>query len=378
MKIVVNTISTKKNAGGAFQIALNFLLKTLEYKAIDWYYFVSNDLDSVVGKYVVDKSKYYVFPTQPDFFGTYNSVKKKLKIIEDLIKPDLIYSITAPSYFYFKAPEVMRFTNPWITHPNEYAWRVLSFKEKIRYKIYSIIQIELMKRAKYFVTQTETAKSGIIRVTKTLPDNVCVVSNVLPAVYKNVNRTHIDNSSWIDIACIAAPVPHKNLDIIPEVIEVLKSKGYTNVRFHVTIPEESNVYKKIYRRILEIDSSDNFINHGRCSQIQLVDIYRICEIAFLPTLLEVFSASTIEAMFFDLKIIATDFDFNKDVLGDACLYYEPMNAIDASEKIIQIIDNNDLQHDLSDKMKKCLSKYVDYDNHFNSIVNFLINVVKGK
>ena len=30
MKVIVNTISTKKNAGGAFQISQNFLLKSLE------------------------------------------------------------------------------------------------------------------------------------------------------------------------------------------------------------------------------------------------------------------------------------------------------------------------------------------------------------
>ena len=34
MKVIVNTISTKKNAGGAFQISQNFLLKSLEHTEI--------------------------------------------------------------------------------------------------------------------------------------------------------------------------------------------------------------------------------------------------------------------------------------------------------------------------------------------------------
>ena len=78
-------------------------------------------------------SKYFVFPTQPDFLGTYKKVKFQLREIEAKIQPDLVYSITAPSYFKFHAPEVMRFTNPWVTHPNKFAWSILSLKEKIQY-----------------------------------------------------------------------------------------------------------------------------------------------------------------------------------------------------------------------------------------------------
>ena len=52
MKILINTISTKKNAGGAFQIAENFIHAALLSKdsAIEWYYFTSFDVDDVVGK----------------------------------------------------------------------------------------------------------------------------------------------------------------------------------------------------------------------------------------------------------------------------------------------------------------------------------------
>ena len=50
MKVIVNTISTKKNAGGAFQISQNFLLKSLEHTEIEWYYITSQDLDDAIGE----------------------------------------------------------------------------------------------------------------------------------------------------------------------------------------------------------------------------------------------------------------------------------------------------------------------------------------
>ena len=45
MRILVNTIITKKGAGGAFQISYNFLLKTLDHSEIEWYYITSSDLE---------------------------------------------------------------------------------------------------------------------------------------------------------------------------------------------------------------------------------------------------------------------------------------------------------------------------------------------
>lgn len=67
MKILINTISTKKHAGGAFQISQNFMLKTLEHSDIEWYYITSQDVDDAIGyKFAhLRGTRYFVFPTQP-------------------------------------------------------------------------------------------------------------------------------------------------------------------------------------------------------------------------------------------------------------------------------------------------------------------------
>ena len=69
MKVLVNTVSTKKHAGGAFQVAINFLMKSLEYNNIEWFYITSQDIDNVIGKNFsgIKGIRYFVFPTQPDF-----------------------------------------------------------------------------------------------------------------------------------------------------------------------------------------------------------------------------------------------------------------------------------------------------------------------
>ena len=378
MKILINTISTKKHSGGAFQISQNFMLKSLEHSDVEWYHITSQDVDDAIGERFshLKGSHYFVFPTQPDFRGSYKQVKKQVAELEAKIQPDVVYSITAPSYFTFKTREVMRFTNPWVTHPNKYSWSTMSLLPKLKQWLYCLNQKRLMKAAYAFVTQTETTKKGIMRITGKPTEKVCVVNNVLPGVFKTMDNTPIVEDDWINVACVGAPVPHKNMDIIPDVIAELAKMGIENVRFHTTIPVDNPMIAKVVDRCAELGYKDRIVNHGRVSQKELGEMYRRCQLCFLPTLLEVFSASTVEAMYFNLPIIATDFPFNTEVLADACLYYEPKNAKDAANQLAKMIADKELQATMRERMARQLAIYGDYDAHFNAIKEYLIKVAK--
>lgn len=377
MKIVVNTISTKKGSGGAFQIAYNFILATLKYPIddIEWIYFASEDVDSTIGNLFVGDSNYFVFPTQPDLKESYLQVKKRLVDIEDKIKPDLIYTISSPCYFTFKTLEVMRFANAWVTNPNKFAWNSLSFSGKIKMYLYCLNQRLMLRKAKYIITQSETVKQGLLKITKLNDERINVVPNVLPETFLSFPINKEIDSDWIDIVSVAAPNPHKNIEIIIDVLNVLRDKyNISNVRFHLTLPEDTLIYKKIYNRAQNYNLLGNIVNHGRCTQKELAEIYCKCSICFLPTLLETFSASSLEAMFFNLNIVASDFLFNREIIDDSGLYFEPMNAVDAADKIYSLIDNKDLCSDLKNKMESRLLKYNSYKNHFDLIVGFLKKV----
>lgn len=376
MRILVNTVSTKKISGGAFQISQNFLLKTLEHRDVEWYYITSQDLDDVIGEQFnnIRGKRYFSLPTQPDFKHTYAKVKKQIKLLEQQIKPDVVYSITAPSYFTFEATEVMRFTNPLVTHPNKYSKSTQTWIERIRTWLYCKNQVRLMKKAHFFITQTETTKQGILRITGLPENHVCVVNNVLPSVFKQMDNTPIVEDDFINIACVGNPVPHKNFDILPDVLIELKRLGIENVRFHTTIPFDHPLNNKLKKHLNELGMMKNWKNYGRISQKELEAMYQRCQLCYLPTLLEVFSASTVEAMYFNLPIVATNFSFNTEVLADSSLYYEPKNAKAAAQQLAKLIADKALQEDMKEKMKIQLAKYGDYDKHFNAIKAFLLEV----
>lgn len=378
MKIVVNTISTKKHSGGAYQIAYNFLVETLKHQDIEWYYITSQDVDEIVGSFFKDvkNSRYFVFPTQPDFKGTYRHVKRVLSEWEEKYHPDVIYSISSPCYFAFKTPEVMRFANAWITNPNREAWNSMPWKKRIRMYLYRINQRRMLRHAEFIITQSETVRKGLLKITGLPKESVYVVPNVLPKVFKEAIVSKRLDEKWVDVNCAAAPVPHKNLDIIPDVLNVLKEKyNITNVRFHLTIPDGDPILNNVLYRGSKIGLCDNIVNHGRCTQQQLIPLYNQCSICLLSTLLETFSASSLEAMYFRQLIVATNYEFNREVVGDAGLYYTPTNAIDAADKIAEVILNKNLQSELYKKMSERIIFFDSYSEHFGKTISFLESIV---
>lgn len=384
MKILINVINAR-NIGGGFQVVFNFILKTQEYARpdVEWYYAVSECLDSYLSdafKDKVQKDYYFVYPDQPDFKGTYWHVKRELRELEKKINPEVVFSPLSPGYFFFKHKEVMRFANAWSTNATSYAWKTLQFKPKMRTKIYNIMQRALLRKAKYIITQTETVRGGLLRVTG-LPENrVKVVPNVLPAILQDIDPSPLEGDArWVDIAAVGGQMPHKNLEIIPKVLCILKEKyQLMNVRFHTTLPADSGVWWRIENGLKAYGLEKNVVNHGNMRLVDLADMYKHCQFCFLPTVLETFSASTIEAMYFDLKTVASDLPFNKEVMQDACLYFEPMNAKSAAEKLAQIMGDKALQDELSGKMKERLKNYIDFRKYYDDTVDFLVKVGNGE
>lgn len=377
IKILLNAISAKKNVGGAFQVSLNFINYSILRKDIEWYYIVSEDIDPFIKKIIKEefKTHYFVFETQPDFKNTFWKVKKEIAKLESLINPDIVFSLTAPSYFKFKAPEVMRFANAWVTNHNSLAISTLSIKEKIRNYLYCFNQLRLMRKRNYFITQSNAVRKGIIKKVGINPENVRVVPNVLPAHFKTeanlqLNLSNPDNIVYI--SCIAVPFPHKNLDIIPYVLKELKLKhNITNIKFLLTIPLDHRFLPKFIEELKINDVEDGVQNYGYCTQEELGSLYSVCELCFLPTLLETFSASLLEAMFFNLAIVATDFDFNREVAGDSALYFKPMDVESAASNISLLIKDEEFRNDLKSKMPFHFSRYNSYEKHFDDTLSFL-------
>jgi glycosyltransferase involved in cell wall biosynthesis len=203
------------------------------------------------------------------------------------------------------------------------------------------------------VVQTEDVNK---RVKKLLnKSNVYTVYNTINAHYLNQqtveNRLSEKTENEFRLLTLSAWYPHKNLSIIPAVIEQLKVEGYTNIKFVVTLPDVD--FKKLTGD-LEIQ---NIINIGPVKVEEAPSLYKECDAMFLPTLLECFSASYVEAMKMEKPIITSDMGFAHTICEDAAIYVDPINTKDVAGKIIKLYKSKDLQNRLIEKGLKKLKVF---------------------
>ena len=155
----------------------------------------------------------------------------------------------------------------------------------------------------------------------------------------------------IRLLTISAHYKHKNFEIIPKTIEVLKSRGVTNVKFVVTLPKEQ------FKEAFGDNPSSNIINVGFVPTLEGASLYKECDFMFLPTLLECFSASYAEAMVMKKPILTSDLGFAHTVCKDAAVYFDPDDAYDVADKIIRLINSPEQQAELVSMGTEQLSQF---------------------
>jgi glycosyltransferase involved in cell wall biosynthesis len=187
-------------------------------------------------------------------------------------------------------------------------------------------------------------------------ENVYTVSNThsqhynCPKVVGNkLPEKAIDEFRFLTIS---AWHTHKNLKIIPKVIDALPQEIRNRVRFILTLPDET------YQKNFSGELGDNIINVGPVKPEEGPALYQECDALFLPTLLECFSASYAEAMKMEKPIITSDLSFAHTICGEAALYAEPLNSNAFSEKIIALIESQQLQDQLIKAGANQLNEFV--------------------
>jgi glycosyltransferase involved in cell wall biosynthesis len=148
---------------------------------------------------------------------------------------------------------------------------------------------------------------------------------------------------------ISSYYSHKNLELIPKVLEKLQQKEIRNVEFVLTLKEE-DFYK-------HIGPHPRIYNLGPVKPTECSSLYAECDALFLPTLAECFSASYPEAMIMELPIITTDLGFARSICGEAALYYEAKNAIAAADAIESLMNNSALKQQLIAEGRKQLRTF---------------------
>jgi glycosyltransferase involved in cell wall biosynthesis len=107
-------------------------------------------------------------------------------------------------------------------------------------------------------------------------------------------------------------------------------------------------------------------------------LYKECDIVYLPTLLEIFSASYPEAMIMKKPILTSDLSFARSICGEAALYFNPFDTSDIANVIEKIIFDEKLYQMYVAKGKEKFESFPSAAQRVESYFKICSDVVNSK
>jgi len=388
LKVILNC--STNHIGGAVQVASSLIKESIKHPYdIQWFYILSKPVAENISDYLnkLDKKSCIIIDKSPARIVKGFQTRKVIKDFEKKLNPDLIFTVFGPSYINFKSPHLCGFADAWFTDPNDYALNTLSFQSKILLKLKYIYKGMRLRRRDFYWTETTTSKNGLTKKLRINTSHIGVIPNTASDYFwnyygdlKDLSELNFTDRSTFHVVMLSAPYPHKNFSIIPGVAkklnEQLSAMGKKCV-FHVTFPESDNsILQQFWKDVANNHSTDFIINHGYLKSIECLELLKKADVLFLPTLIETFSVTYLEAMLTRTLIVTSNMDFAKEICGSAAEYFHPLNPDEAVAKLYVILTNNRLKHDQLVNADLQLRKFVTTKQKYDLHVDLIRTVSK--
>jgi glycosyltransferase involved in cell wall biosynthesis len=225
---------------------------------------------------------------------------------------------------------------------------------KIRLCLHEIIKLNLFKyQANHLIVQTEDAQQRLMK--KIHVKEISVVSNTYNFYYlrweKYAKKLPNRKNDEIRLITISEYYPHKNLESIPSVLNELNKININNIYFVLSLHDND------YNKVIPERWRKQVYNVGPVPGIECPSLYNECDILYLPTMLEIFSVSYLEAMIMKKPILTSDLSFARDICGDAALYFDPFNMHDIAKTIKKIAFDRNIYQEYVNKGTEQIKKF---------------------
>jgi glycosyltransferase involved in cell wall biosynthesis len=155
---------------------------------------------------------------------------------------------------------------------------------------------------------------------------------------------------------LTAYYAHKNIEGVVAMYKRFRERLAGTVCFLTIEASQSPKAERLLGTIRKAGLEKLIVNLGPLRQEKLAEHYLACDCLFLPTFLESFSGTYLEAMHFGRPILTSDLDFAHDVCGDAALYFDPWDCQAMSNAVVQLAESADLRRELVEKGRPRLAQ----------------------
>jgi len=223
-------------------------------------------------------------------------------------------------------PRVMGWHDSTVAYPESVVHRRIDRRERLSEGLRARMAGAAARRASRVCVQTPTMARRLARRWNVPLARFHVVPNGPSAILAGEVPAPVRPEGGRDVLVVAEAKPAKNLEVVPLVAAALRRRGVRDVRLVVTVaPAGDPLTRPLDRALAEAGPGIPVVRIGRVAHKDLGRLYRRAGAVFLPSLLESFSATYVEAMHFGVPLVTSDLDFARDICGDAALYADPLD-----------------------------------------------------
>ncbi|MCL5020028.1 MAG: glycosyltransferase family 4 protein [Patescibacteria group bacterium] len=205
---------------------------------------------------------------------------------------------------------------------------------------YKFVVRRAAKKAKKIIVPSGTVKEEIIKRLKVPSEKIDVT---YCGVDENINlESKIQNSELKSrnyFLYVGNAYPHKNLKTLIEAFKLFKSENKNDVRL-VLAGREDYFYKKIQDELTK--QKEGSINIVRPKDDkELAYMYRNAIALVVPSFMEGFGLTALEAMSNRCLVIASNIPVLKEVCGSAPVFFDPVSPKELKNKMFDVYKNQE-------------------------------------
>jgi len=186
------------------------------------------------------------------------------------------------------------------------------------------------------------------------------------------------HENQLKLFCPARYYPHKNLEILTELFSQFPDE-LSNVTVFITLTADHHPNAaKLLAKIDRLNLRNKIVNLGHIPYEEIGSYYRHSDALFMPSLLESFSTTYVEAMAAGLPILTSDLDFAHSACGDAAEYFNPFDPASVQNSIVRFMNDHARQTELAQLgEQKMQSEITTWDDIANTVIDNVIQIAVG-
>ncbi|HPL67771.1 MAG TPA: glycosyltransferase [Smithellaceae bacterium] len=246
------------------------------------------------------------------------------KLLKDL-NIDVIFNlgdIVIPT----NIPQVYLFDWSYAVYPDSIVWNHMDAWSYCERKIKLHFFKKYINRANVVIAQTKTIKIKLEALYSLR--NVVVIPNAVSLENMNGGEDYNFELPKDKFKCLYLTYyySNKNIEIFVPLAKKIQKEDLPFCLVVTIAPTQHKRSKQFLDTVKKEHLTDTIINVGPVAMSRVPSLYAQTDALLMPSLLESFSGTYVEAMFHGKPILTSDMDFAVDVCGDSAFYFNPSDA----------------------------------------------------